>query len=59
LVFFPDLPAVPDYDHSGTEEQNTFFGKQEKATTFLMAIKNFMIIMGTNAVVILISALIA
>lgn len=38
---------------------NTFFGKQEKATTFLMAIKNFMIIMGTNAVVILISALIA
>ncbi len=37
---------------------NTFYARQEKATTFLMAIKNFMIIMGANATVILASALI-
>jgi 1,4-dihydroxy-2-naphthoate octaprenyltransferase len=35
---------------------NTFFKKQEKATTFLIAIKNFIIIMGANALVIFISA---
>jgi 1,4-dihydroxy-2-naphthoate octaprenyltransferase len=37
---------------------NTFFKKQEKSTTFLMAIKNFVIIMGTNALVIFFSAFI-
>lgn len=38
---------------------NTFFHKQEKATTFLMAIKNFIIIMGVNSAMIFISALVS
>ncbi len=38
---------------------NTFFAKQEKASTFLMAIKNFVIIMGTNTVVIFLGVLIS
>ncbi|MDD3174068.1 MAG: UbiA family prenyltransferase [Herbinix sp.] len=35
----------------------TFFAKQEKAVTFICSIKNFVIIMGTNTVVILFSIL--
>ncbi len=38
---------------------NTFFRKQEKATTFLMAIKNYILIMGVNSLVIFISAFVA
>jgi 1,4-dihydroxy-2-naphthoate octaprenyltransferase len=38
---------------------NEFFKKQEKATTFLCAIKNFIIIMGANSLMIFISALIS
>ncbi len=34
---------------------NKFFNKQEKSTTFILAIKNFIIIMGSNALLILIS----
>lgn len=37
---------------------NTFFQKQEKETTFLCAIKNFIIIMGANTLFIFISAII-
>lgn len=36
-----------------------FFAKQEKATTFLCSIRNYIIIMGTNTAVILISAFVA
>ncbi len=35
-----------------------FFQKQEKATTFVIAIKNYIIIMGTNSLLIFISALV-
>lgn len=35
---------------------NTFIKKQEKATTFIIAIKNFIIIMGANVVTIFISS---
>jgi len=35
---------------------NTFFRKQEKETTFLCAIKNYIIIMGANTLLIFISA---
>ena len=38
---------------------NTFFRKQEKATTFLMAIKNYIIIMGVNSLMIFLSAFVA
>lgn len=38
---------------------NVFLKKQEKATTFLMSIKNYVIIMGVNSLVIFISALVA
>lgn len=38
---------------------NGFFKKQEKATTFIFAIKNFMIIMGADSLMIFISAIIA
>ena len=38
---------------------NKFFKKQEKSITFVLAIKNFMIIMGTNAAVVFISAIVA
>jgi 1,4-dihydroxy-2-naphthoate octaprenyltransferase len=38
---------------------NAFFHKQDKATTFVLAIKNFVIIMGANSVMIFISAIIA
>jgi 1,4-dihydroxy-2-naphthoate octaprenyltransferase len=38
---------------------NGFFKKQEKETTFLLAIKNFIIIMGINTVMIFIGALIS
>lgn len=38
---------------------NTFFRKQEKATTFLMAIKNYILIMGINSLIIFISAFVA
>jgi 1,4-dihydroxy-2-naphthoate octaprenyltransferase len=38
---------------------NTFFHKQEKATTFLMAIKNYILIMGIDSLIILISAFVA
>ncbi len=38
---------------------NTFFQKQEKATTFLMAIKNYILIMGFNSLIIFISAFVA
>lgn len=38
---------------------NEFFKKQEKETTFMVAIKNYVIIMGTNVLVVFISALIA
>lgn len=38
---------------------NTFFQKQEKATTFLMAIKNYIIIMGVNSLMIFLSAFVA
>jgi 1,4-dihydroxy-2-naphthoate octaprenyltransferase len=38
---------------------NTFFQKQEKATTFLMAIKNYILIMGINSLIIFISAFVA
>jgi 1,4-dihydroxy-2-naphthoate octaprenyltransferase len=34
---------------------NTFFKKQEKATTFIIAIKNFIIIMGSSVITIFIS----
>ena len=36
---------------------NIFFKKQEKATTFICSIKNFIIIMGANTIMILISAI--
>lgn len=36
-----------------------FYKKQEKATTFICAIKNFVIIMGTNTIVIILSVLIS
>lgn len=38
---------------------NTFFHKQEKVTTFLMAIKNYIIIMGVNSLMIFLSAFVA
>ncbi|MHB8127549.1 MAG: UbiA family prenyltransferase [Mobilitalea sp.] len=38
---------------------NEFFKKQEKSITFILAIKNFIIIMGTNAAIIFISAIVA
>jgi 1,4-dihydroxy-2-naphthoate octaprenyltransferase len=38
---------------------NVFFKKQEKAVTFVCSIKNFIIIMGVNTLVIFISAVIA
>jgi 1,4-dihydroxy-2-naphthoate octaprenyltransferase len=38
---------------------SVFFKKQEKATTFITAIKNFIIIMGANSIMIFISAIIA
>lgn len=38
---------------------NTFFQKQDKATTFVMAIKNYIIIMGANSLLIFISAFVA
>lgn len=38
---------------------NTFFKKQEKDTTFLTAIQNYIIIMGSNTLLIFISALIS
>jgi 1,4-dihydroxy-2-naphthoate octaprenyltransferase len=38
---------------------NIFFRKQEKATTFLMAIKNYILIMGVNCLIIFISAFVA
>ncbi|WMJ85722.1 UbiA family prenyltransferase [Anaerocolumna sp. MB42-C2] len=34
---------------------NKFYNKQEKSTTFILSIKNFIIIMGTNVLLILIS----
>jgi 1,4-dihydroxy-2-naphthoate octaprenyltransferase len=37
----------------------TFFRKQEKATTFVMAIKNYILIMGINSLFIFISAFVA
>lgn len=37
---------------------NAFFRKQDKATTFVLAIKNFVIIMGANSLMIFISAII-
>jgi 1,4-dihydroxy-2-naphthoate octaprenyltransferase len=37
---------------------NTFFRKQDKATTFVLAIKNFVIIMSANSIMIFISAII-
>ncbi|MDF2590054.1 MAG: UbiA prenyltransferase [Anaerocolumna sp.] len=37
---------------------NVFFKKQEKSTTFIVAIKNFIIIMGSNAIIIFISTFI-
>lgn len=37
---------------------NVFFKKQEKSTTFIVAIKNFIIIMGSNAFIIFISTFI-
>ncbi len=37
---------------------NTFFHRQEKAVTFICSIKNFIIIMGTNAAFIFISCLV-
>jgi 1,4-dihydroxy-2-naphthoate polyprenyltransferase len=37
---------------------NVFFKKQEKSSTFIIAIKNFVIIMGSNALIIFISWLI-
>jgi len=38
---------------------NKFFKKQEKATTFVLAVKNYVIIMGSNTLMIFISAIIA
>ncbi len=38
---------------------NVFFRKQDKATTFLMAIKNYILIMGVNSLMIFISAFVA
>ena len=38
---------------------NKFYKKQEKSTTFILAIKNFIIIMGSNALLILISVFIS
>ncbi len=38
---------------------NAFFKKQDKATTFILAIKNFIAIMGINSLMIFISAFIA
>jgi 1,4-dihydroxy-2-naphthoate octaprenyltransferase len=38
---------------------NIFLKKQEKASTFLMSIKNYIIIMGVNSLVIFISAFVA
>jgi 1,4-dihydroxy-2-naphthoate octaprenyltransferase len=35
---------------------NRFYKKQEKSTTFVLAIKNFILIMGTTTLLILISA---
>jgi 1,4-dihydroxy-2-naphthoate octaprenyltransferase len=37
---------------------NEFFKKQDKATTFLCSIKSFILIMGANSIMILISAVI-
>jgi len=36
-----------------------FFKKQDKKATFILAIKNYIIIMGTNTLIILISGIIA
>lgn len=36
---------------------NAFYKKQEKATTFVLAVKNFIVIMGANTVLIYLSAL--
>ncbi len=38
---------------------NSFIKKQEKSTTFIYAIKNFVIIMGVNSLIIFISSIIA
>jgi 1,4-dihydroxy-2-naphthoate octaprenyltransferase len=38
---------------------NAFFKKQDKATTFVLSVKNYVIIMGANVVMIFISAFIA
>jgi 1,4-dihydroxy-2-naphthoate octaprenyltransferase len=38
---------------------NIFFKKQEKATTFVLSVKNYIIIMGANTLMILISAFLA
>jgi 1,4-dihydroxy-2-naphthoate octaprenyltransferase len=38
---------------------NVFFKKQEKAVTFVTSIKNFIIIMGVNSLMVFISAIIA
>jgi 1,4-dihydroxy-2-naphthoate octaprenyltransferase len=38
---------------------NQFFKKQDKATTFILSIKNFILIMGTNTIMIFISAFFA
>jgi 1,4-dihydroxy-2-naphthoate octaprenyltransferase len=38
---------------------NIFFQKQDKATTFITAIKNYVVIMGANTLMIYISALIS
>jgi 1,4-dihydroxy-2-naphthoate octaprenyltransferase len=38
---------------------NVFFQKQDKGTTFLMAIKNYIIIMGVNSLIIFISTFVA
>lgn len=38
---------------------NTFFQTQDKATTFVMAIKNYILIMGANSLLIFISAFVA
>jgi 1,4-dihydroxy-2-naphthoate octaprenyltransferase len=38
---------------------NVFFKKQEKETTFICAIKNFILIMGANSLMIFISVLIS
>ncbi len=38
---------------------NKFFKKQEKSTTFILAIRNFILIMGTNTVLIFVSVLLS